>query len=163
IDALRNTAAVSLPQTRPIALDASVLVFAAAASFATGIVFGLVPALRTSKAHGVDALKDAARGTSSGSGQRLRSALVVCAIALAVVLLTAAGLTLRSLQQLLEVNPGFHADRLLTARLSLPPAHYADIRSANAFLAAVEEGVQAVPGVTTVGMTTLLPMTGRNS
>ncbi|HXI31606.1 MAG TPA: ABC transporter permease [Vicinamibacterales bacterium] len=163
IDALRNTAAVALPQTRPVTLDASVLLFAAGASLVTGIVFGLVPALRTSKAHGSEALKDAARGTSSGSGQRLRSALVVSEIALAVVLLTAAGLTLRSLRQLLEVNPGFHADRLLTARLSLPPAHYTDTRAANAFFAAVEDGLRTLPGVTAVGMTTLLPMTGRNS
>src|SRR6185369_15500311 len=79
------------------------------------------------------------------------------------VLLVTAGLMVRSLQQLLEVNPGFQAERLLTARISLPQANYRDIAATTAFFGTLQDRVRALPGVQSAGMTTLLPMTGRNS
>ncbi len=161
-DALRNTAALALPLTRPIAVDTPVLLFALVASLVTGIMFGLVPAVRTSNSRAHEALKDAGRG-SSASGHQLRSGLVVAEIAMAVVLLVAAGLMVRSLRQLLEVNPGFRAEHLITARISLPPSQYRDITAATAFFNRLEQGVQALPGVESAGLTTLAPMTGRNS
>jgi putative ABC transport system permease protein len=162
-EALKNTAALALPHTRPIAIDAPVLFFAVGTSLITGLVFGLVPAMRTSNSRAYDAVKDAARGSSSAGGHQLRSGLVVAEIAMAVVLLVAAGLMVRSLLQLLEVNPGFRAEHLLTARISLPSSQYRDITAANAFFNSLEQRVQALPGVESAGMTTVLPMSGRNS
>src|SRR6185295_12775366 len=162
-EALRHTAAVALPNTRPIGIDVQVLMFAAGTSLATGILFGLVPALQSSSQRGLAALKDAARGSSGAAGRRLRSGLVVAEIAIALLLLVTAGLMVRSLQQLLEVNPGFQAQHLLTARISLPQANYRDIAATTAFFGALQDRVQALPGVQSAGLTTLLPMTGRNS
>jgi putative ABC transport system permease protein len=162
-EALRTTAAVALPNTRPIAVDMQVLLFAAATSLATGILFGLVPALQSSSPRGLAALKDAARGSSGAAGRTLRGGLVVAEIAIALVLLVTAGLMVRSLQQLLEVNPGFQAEHLLTARISLPQANYRDIAATTAFFGTLQDRVGGLPGVQSAGMTTLLPMTGRNS
>jgi predicted permease len=162
-DALRNSAAIALPQTRPIAIDARVLLFSTAMSLVTGIVFGIAPALRAADTKAYDPLKDSARGSSSGSGHRLRSILVVAEIALAVVLLVGAGLTARSLQHVLEVNPGFRVERLLTSRISLPASQYRDRASTARFFTEVEDRVRALPAVESAGLTTLLPMTGRNS
>jgi putative ABC transport system permease protein len=162
-EALRTTAAVALPNTRPIAVDMQVLLFAAATSLTTGILFGLVPALQSSSPRGLAALKDAARGSSGAAGRTLRGGLVVAEIAIALVLLVTAGLMIRSLQQLLEVNPGFQAEHLLTARISLPQANYRDIAATTAFFGTLQDRVGGLPGVQSAGMTTLLPMTGRNS
>jgi predicted permease len=162
-EALRHTAAVALPNTRPIGVDVQVLLFAAATSLTTGILFGLVPALQSSSPRGLAALKDAARGSSGAAGRRLRSGLVVAEIAIALVLLVTAGLMVRSLQQLLEVNPGFQAEHLLTARISLPQANYRDIPATTAFFGTLQDRVRALPGLQSAGLTTLLPMTGRNS
>jgi putative ABC transport system permease protein len=162
-EALRSTAAVALPNTRPLTVDVQVLLFAAAASIATGVLFGLVPALQSSSQRGISALKDAARGSSGVAGRALRGALVVAEISMALVLLVIAGLMVRSLQQLLEVNPGFQAERLLTARISLPQSNYRDINATTAFFATLQDRVRTLPAVQSAGLTTLLPMTGRNS
>jgi putative ABC transport system permease protein len=87
----------------------------------------------------------------------------VAEIAIALVLLVTAGLMVRSLQRLLEVNPGFQAEHLLTARISLPQANYRDIAATTALFGTLQDRVRALPGVQSAGMTTLLPMTGRNS
>jgi len=162
-DALRNTAALALPLTRPVTIDVPVLLFALGTSLVTGIVFGLVPALRMSRSQPLETLKETGRGSSSAHGRELRSGLVVAEIAMSVVLLVAAGLTVRSLHELLQVNPGFRPEHLLTARLSLPESQYRDIPAATAFFNRLDQGVQALPGVESAGLTTLLPMTGRNS
>jgi predicted permease len=162
-NALKNSAAVALPQTRPIAIDARVLLFSAAVSLVTGLVFGIVPAMRAAGAKSYDPLKDSARGSSAGSGHRLRSTLVVAEIALAVVLLVGAGLMARSLQHVLEVNPGFQVDGLLTSRISLPASQYRDLASVSRFFTDVQDRVRAVPSVESAGLTTLLPLTGLNS
>jgi predicted permease len=162
IDLLKNTAAVALPQTRPIAIDGSVILFAGVVSLLTTIVFGIVPALRASRSTGCDALKEGTRGSSS-SGQRLRNGLVVAELAIAVVLLVAAGLTARSLARLLSVDPGFRAERLMTARISLPPVRYREPETSATFFTELEQRVRALPGVQAAGLTSLLPMTGRNS
>jgi len=162
-EALRSTAAVALPNTRPLTVDVQVLLFAAAVSIVTGVLFGLVPALQSSSPRGTAVLKEAARGSSGAAGRTLRSGLVVAEISIALVLLVVAGLMVRSLQQLLEVSPGFQAERLLTARISLPQANYRDVTATTAFFTTLQERVRALPGVQSAGMTPLLPMTGRNS
>jgi len=161
-DALKSTAAAALPSTRPLAVDVQVLLFAAAISVATGLLFGLVPAMQSSGAHAVSAMKDAARGSSGTAGRAMRSGLVVAEIAMALVLLVAAGLMVKSLRNLLEVSPGFQTERVVTARVSLPPT-YKDVAATTAFFDTLQERVRSLPGVQAGGLTTLLPMTGRNS
>jgi predicted permease len=163
MEALRGTAAAALPNTRPIAIDAQVLVFAAVTSLATGLVFGLAPAFQSSSVRGMAALKDAARGSSGVAGRTIRNALVVAEISIALVLLVGAGLMVRSLQQLLAVNPGFSAEHVLTARISLPPTAYQDAAATATFFSRLQDRVRALPGVQSTGMTTLLPLTGRNA
>ena len=161
--AVRSSAAAALPSTQPIALDARVLLFALCASVVTALAFAALPALRASREPAFVALKDAARGSSASVGQRLRSGLVIVEIAFAVVLLAASGLLVKSLVRLLDVNPGFTPRGVLTARVSLPPAQYRDITAADTFYDTLEQRVRTLPSVTSVGVTSLLPMTGRNS
>jgi predicted permease len=93
----------------------------------------------------------------------LRAGLVVAEIAIALVLVVSAGLMIRSLQHLLEVSPGFRAEHMLTARISLPATTYKDAAATNAFYRRLIDSVQATPGVEAAGLTSLLPMTGLNS
>jgi predicted permease len=162
VDAVRRSANLALPNTGGIRLDGAVLLFAFAASVLTALAFGLLPALRASGHAASLALKDAARGTSAAAGQRLRRGLVVVEIAFAVVVLVASGLLVRSLIRLLDVDPGFDAHSVVTARVSLPSAQYRDISSANTFYDRLEQRLQVLPGVTDVGLTSLLPLTGVN-
>jgi putative ABC transport system permease protein len=162
-DVLRRAAAATLPNVQPIAVDANVLLFAIAVSVVTGILFGLAPALQMSSPHLYETLKDAARGSSAAGGHKLRNGLVVAEISIALVLLIAAGLMVRSLQHLLRVDPGFAAEHLLTARISLPATSYKDAAATTTFYRNVLDRVATQPGVKSAGMTSLLPMTGRNS
>jgi predicted permease len=127
------------------------------------VLVGLVPAWQMASGRMHAALKDAARESSSGKGHRVRSGLVIAEISVALVLLVAAGLMVRSLQQLLDVSPGFRPEHLLSARISLPDARYGDAAATAAFYHDLTERLRAVPGVEAVGMTSLLPMTGRTS
>ena len=162
-NALRTLAQSSLPAATPISIDVRVLLFAAAISVLTGVLFGVAPALQLSRPQVAEALKDAARSSSGAAGQKMRSVLVVAEISMALMLLVGAGLLVRSLQRLLEVSPGFQAEHLLTARLSLPQTQYRDTTAINSFYRDVTQRLGAVPGVQAAGMGTILPMTGRHS
>lgn len=162
-DAFGALAAIALPSGTRLTVDAAVLAYAAAVSILTGILFGLAPAWQMSRPQASEALKDAARDSSAASGGSLRSGLVVAEIAIALVLVVAAGLMIRSLQHLLEVSPGFRSERLLTARISLPATAYKDVEATTAFYRRLLERVESIPGVQAAGLTSLLPMTGRNS
>ena len=163
INALRALAQSSLPAATPISLDLRVLLFAAGISLLTGVLFGVAPALQMSRPQVAEALKDAARSSSGGSGQKMRGALVVAEISMALMLLVGAGLLVRSLQRLVEVSPGFQAEHLLTARLSLPATQYRDATAIDSFYREATQRLQALPGVQAAGMGTILPMTGRHS
>ena len=147
-----------LPEgTRPV-LDLTVLFFAAAVSIVTGVLFGLAPALHTSRPGIFDALRTAARSSPAASSHRLRNGLVVAEISIALVLLVAAGLMVRSLRRLMEVNPGFQTQRVFTARVYLPPATYKDQTSLVPFFRDLVTRVRALPGVETAGAVSLLPV-----
>jgi predicted permease len=162
-DAFGAFAANVLPSGTHMTIDARVLAYAAGLSLLTGVLFGLAPAWQLSRPQTAEALKDAARDSSAHGGRSLRAGLVIAEIAIALVLVVAAGLMIRTLQRLLDVSPGFRAEHLLTARISLPATSYKDAASATAFYRRVMENVQTMPGVQAAGMTSLLPMTGRNS
>ena len=115
------TLPAALPRAEQIGLDLHVLTFAVVISLLTGVLFGLIPALRTSLPNLHDKLKEGSRG-ATGSRHRAQGAFVVAEIGLAVVLLIGAGLTIRSLVLLWSVDPGFNPHNVLTFGLSLPPS-----------------------------------------
>jgi putative ABC transport system permease protein len=146
---------------RRFGLDLRVLSFTLALSLATGIVFGFLPAWHLASQDLHDVLKD---GTRTGGlvRRRLRLALVVGEIALASVLLVGAGLTLRSFQALLEAQPGFAADGVVTTFVSLPGRRYGTEERRLAAFSQLEERLAALPGVRAVGATNLPPLSGQD-
>jgi len=118
-------APANIPHITETGVDLRVLGFTAALSLLTGLLFGLAPAVHASSPNLYGAVKEGGRGTSGGAGQsRLRGALVVSQVILVFVLLTAAGLMLKGFRRLSEVDPGFDAGHVMTARVTLPAASY---------------------------------------
>ncbi|HVF43842.1 MAG TPA: ABC transporter permease [Pyrinomonadaceae bacterium] len=148
-----------MPYLRGLSLNADVLLFALGLSLATGVLFGLTPALAASRADLQEAMKEGGRSSSVSRGsKRLRDLLVVSEVALALVLLVGAGLLMKSLTAMLKVDPGFDTSNLLTMRVALPPARYKDDASSARFYAEVLRRVSAVPGVRGVAETSNLPL-----
>ena len=144
----------------PIRIDAVVFAFTAAIATGTGLVFGLVPALAASRVDPQAGLRDGAGGqSSSGRDVRLRNALVVSEIALALTLLAGAGLLIRSFRNLRSVDPGFRADHVLTMRLELPEARYAELSKQRQFRSGLLEALNALPGVD-AALVSEMPMDG---
>jgi putative ABC transport system permease protein len=147
----------TIPRSREINLDMRVVAFTIGISVLTGIVFGIVPSLLASKPDLNETLKEAGRG-STGSRHLFRSGLVVSEVALTMVLLIGAGLMIRSFYRLLQVNPGFNYDHLLTFNISLPQKKYAEDQQRINFFEQVAERLRALPGVESVGLSTGLPL-----
>ena len=153
-----------LPRTLDPSLDGPVLAFTAALALATSLVFGVMPALPAMRGAMAAALKeDATRSAGSRRGQRLRTGLAISEIAIALVLLVGAGLLVKSFVRVTQVDPGFVPDRILTAQLSLPGARYPDAAATVAFWQRLLERARALPGVTSAGLISSLPMSGTMS
>ena len=151
----------NIPRTANVKIDATVLAFTLLISLATGLLFGLAPAFRTMKENLVDALKDGIRGGSEATVKnRTRSLLVVFESAIAVMLLIAAGLLIRSLVALQNVDPGFDPNNVLTLRVDLPRQKYNTPEKASNFFEQLETRVAGLPGVEAVGLITDLPLSG---
>jgi putative ABC transport system permease protein len=153
----------AMPFLKSLRIDFSILSFSFVLSFLTGLLFGLAPALQSSRLDLNEALKEGGRNASAGSGQRLRSALVVSEIALAVVLLVGAGLMLKSLSNLLQVNVGFKTENLLTMTVVAPAAKYTDTDKQVNLNDQFTERVRAIPGVVSAGTVDILPLNGGNT
>ena len=161
VSSLVTLAGASLPAAALVEVDWPVFLFSLAVSAASGLVFGLAPALTASRLDLREALNEESRGAaSSGSGRRLRAVLVVSEVALATVLLVGAGLLLQSFTRLQAVQPGFDSTGLLVADLPLSPASYAGDDERARFAEKLLGRVAALPGVTSAGTTTTLPMAG---
>jgi predicted permease len=147
-----------------VTLDPTVFGFTFLCALATGLLFGALPAWSVSRSDAAVALKEAGgRGTVGQRTQGLRAALVVIEVALAVMLLSTAGLLVKSFARLQQESPGFRPGGVITAMLQLPRAKYDAPEKIVAFHDAAVAALRAVPGVTEVGMTNLLPFTGNNS
>ena len=148
----------NVPRVTDLDVNGTALLFAAGASALTAIFFGLAPAVR---AAGLDLNRTLRAGSSATAAQvRLRSVLMIAEMALALVLLIGAGLMIRSFAALQQVRPGFDPNGVLTFRLALPLAKYPQQAPRLAFLRTMEEQLRAIPGVTAVGLTSQLPLTG---
>lgn len=152
----------NLPLTE-VHLDAWVLLFTALVGGTTTVLIGLFPALRTSGAEPGLALREGGRAGSSRAERRIWNGLVVAEVALAATLLCGSGLMIRSLGRVLEVDPGFRADKVLTVSIGLPTAVYDDDRKIDLLWTQVLEAIRKVPGVETAGLTSGIPMGGNNS
>lgn len=141
-------------------VDSRVFFFTLAVSLATGILFGIIPASRVSQFQLTFSLKQGGGQSGGGSGgHRLRNALVISEVALAIVLLTGAALLIRSLQNLYHRDPGFRADHVLVMRTPLPRQKYEAFASRTAFYDQVLRKVESLPGVVAAGYTTWIPLT----
>jgi putative ABC transport system permease protein len=154
-----------LPETLPlissIGLDWQVVAFALGLALLTGFFCGLIPAVAAARTSVNETLKEGGRtGTSGGGHARLRSALVIAELAVALVLLTASGLLLRSFEKMRSVDLGFRADHLLTASYSLPRQQYSTQASIDAFNLALRSKLEQLPSVQAAGITTILPASG---
>ncbi len=153
----------SLPQFNVIETDGRVLLFTFGVSVVTGLLFGLLPALRTSTINLNPALHAASRSSTSGkSTQRLRNLFVAAEIAISLVLLVGAGLTIRSFFHLLHTDLGFRSDHTVTARISIPDDKYSKNEQVIAFYDQLLERIRRTPGVESAAMVSFLPLTGHN-
>ena len=143
-----------------IALDVPVLAFAAAVTIATGVLFGLAPALSATRAAVADALRARAATPRLGGRLRLRDLFVVAQVALSLVLVVSGGLLVRSLVALRDVELGFDRAGVITMEFRLPPTKYATDESTVAFMARATEALRRVPGVTSAAMVRALPLSG---
>ncbi len=159
--ALRVLSPANLPRVDSVAIDGGAALFLVAATLATGLIFGLVPALRVSSMNLAGALKDAARGSSESFGRnRLRGVLVASEFALALVLLIGAGLMVRSFFALRSVDPGFRPDHVISMVVSVAGSPEADAGRREVFYRQLLDRVRALPGVAAAGGINHLPLAG---
>ena len=154
---------LDLPRVESVSLSWPVIIFALGLGLVTALMFGALPALRFTRPDLVPALKEQSRHGSSRSSQGTRNLLVVAQIALGIVLLVGAGLALRSFWKLLNTSPGFSESGALTLQVSLPAATYDSPETIAAFVERATERIGALPGVETVGTTTMLPLSGMDT
>jgi putative ABC transport system permease protein len=158
VQALKAMGPESLPNVAAIGVDTRVLLFTLVLTLGTGLIFGLAPIARIVRANLAITLREGGRGTLGSGSHRLRNALVVSEVAMALILLVGAGLMIRSFQQLLQVNPGFQPEHVLAVELSLPQNRYPDDMKSSAFYTEALRRVRELPGVQAAGAVSELPM-----
>jgi putative ABC transport system permease protein len=160
LQTLLAMAPVEIPRLDRVVLDGRVLWFALFVSVVTGLIFGLVPALRGAAADPQRALGAESRSSMGAASHRTRRLLVISDLALALVLLAAAGLMLKSVGRLMQVDAGFDPRDVLTLQFSLVGQKYAEDSAVNQFIDRVVERVRALPGVEAAAATGQIPMGG---
>ena len=150
----------TMPAAADVRLDGRVLLFSFLLALLTGAVIGLFPALQASRGRVTNSLKQGGAASTGGSRSRIRSGLVVAEVALAFVLLTGAGLLIRSLDRLGRVDPGFESANVLTFALPVSHQRLPDPAGLNSFLREVRARLEALPGVTDVAVASALPLEG---
>ena len=147
-----------LPRITEITVSARMLVFASMLAVATGILFGLLPALHATRGDVTPALRDGQRGSSHGGTSRTRSLLIVTEMALAMVLLVGAGLLIRSFERLTHVDTGFHVDQVYVFDVALTGKQYNDEAPSAAYATEVMQRLAAVPGTEQVAVAAARPL-----
>jgi len=159
--ALRVSDPGNLPQLRELTLDWRVVLFTLAAGLATCLLFGMAPALLSTRVQAAGVLKDGGRSSSGSSRQGFRKILVTTQIALSLMLLVGAALLIQTLERLQNQDLGFHPDHLVHGQLYLPPAQYPTPESIDRFYDRLSEGLRALPGVQSVSITEIFPPADR--
>lgn len=155
---------VSIPRLNEVGISGAALAFTLVVSVLAGLLFGALPAVRSSSMRAMAALRDGARGSTFGRARhRTRNALVVTQVALAFVLVIGSGLMVRSFQALRSVDPGFDSEGVLTFAVRPLPTKYEDAEAVAQFYDRLIERLEAVPGVTRAGAINALPLTGVGS
>jgi predicted permease len=165
---LVHAAAFSLPDSLPrlgeIAVRWPIFAMALSLITLTGTVCGLGPALAAINTDILDSLRDGSQSSGQGRSQhKLRSTLVTVEVALATLLLVASGLLLRSFARMLETDPGFQPQHVLTASLSLPTHDWPTQQKVDDFYRQLQQNLEALPGVKAVGLSSNIPIVGQNS
>jgi putative ABC transport system permease protein len=161
---LVHFAPADVPRLDEVAMNSVVLAFTFGLCVLTAIFSGLMPAIQAMRISPVEAFREAGRGFSGSlRAGRLRSAMVVAELALAIVLLAGAGLLVRSFAQMQGVDPGFPTRNLLTMRFALPYARYPKVNQVTAALQQILEGIRRIPGVRSASATSSLPLDGGGS
>jgi predicted permease len=161
VKALVSLLPVGFPRAHEIHVNAPVFLFTLLISVVTGAIFGLIPAIQASRTDPQKGLHEGGRTATAGRRQnRLRSVLVAAEVSLACVLLVGAGLMLRSLLNLMHLNPGFRQEHVLTATLSLPHAEYKDEKATARFYDELVRNLNQLPGIASAGAGSDLPWTG---
>jgi putative ABC transport system permease protein len=164
VELLKAIGAQTVPRLREVGVDLNVLGLTLAIAVGAGIIFGLVPGLASARPELTEALKEGGRSSSQGTRRnRLRNGLVIAEVALALVLLSGAGLLMKSFARLQNVNPGFNPRNALTLEISLPKIQYPDDPSIVRFNNEAHRRIAALPGVQVAGSSTILPLAGTNS
>ena len=153
----------TLPRLNEVGLDWKVIGFALCLAILTGVICGLAPAFAAIRTNVNDTLKEGGRTGTAGGHAKLRSALVIAEIAVALVLLTASGLLLRSFEKMREVDLGFRPDHTLVAAYSLPLRQYTRQAQVDQFNHELLRKLQELPGVKSAGLTSLAPASGNNN
>ncbi|MBA2645733.1 MAG: ABC transporter permease [Pyrinomonadaceae bacterium] len=161
VDLLAAAEPRGVPRLAELGVDNRALVFTFLLSLLTGIVFGLAPAWHISGRGLHQTLKEGSRAVSTGRGGKLRRALVVAEVALAMVLLGGAGLLIKSFARLLASDPGFEAKNVVTAEIGLPRLRYSDAGQVSRFYQQLLERLEALPGVEAATITNSLPGLGQ--
>lgn len=159
---LKNHAPPGIPRMPEVAVDPGVLLFTLALTLCIAVAFGLSPALGLARSSPAAALRRSGRGTGAPS-QRARSVLLASEMAFSVVLLVGAGLLLRTLARIRAVDPGYRTEDILQFRLDLPPARYSGKEQVVQFFSELEERIQALPQVVSVGSAFRMPLLGAGS
>ena len=160
LSAIPKSQIASLPSLLGLGVNRAVLLFSLGLSVITGILFGMAPALQIFHSNVSGTLQESGRSSVASPHSRLRDALVVGEISLAIVLLVGAGLMLNSLRHVLNVDPGFKTDHLLTLSLALPDKSYPDEPRALAFLRQLLQNANRLPGVKRAVAVSVLPLSG---
>ncbi len=150
----------NIPRLDHVKLDGTVVAFALSLSLLTGVLFGLAPALGSSRVNLVEGLKEGQKRSAAGAGSRLRGPLVVSQVALALVLLVGAGLLGQTFVRLITLQPGFNPQNVLTVQLFLPMDRYKNGRQVATFYQRATEEFRSIPGVQSVGATSAGPQFG---
>ncbi|HEU4713487.1 MAG TPA: ABC transporter permease [Pyrinomonadaceae bacterium] len=149
----------NISQAREISMDLKVLGFTFLVSVATGVIFGLAPAVQAARFNQTETLKEGGRDSATGSsGKRIRGLLVMSEVAVSLVLLIGAGLLINSFLRLRNVDPGFRADNLLTMKVVLPKPKYAEFERRTTFYNDLVQRVESIAGVKSAAVTTNLPL-----
>jgi putative ABC transport system permease protein len=164
VELLKVIGAQTVPRLGEVNVDFTVLGVTLAVAVGTGIIFGLVPGLASARPELTEALKEGGRSSTQGTGRnRLRNGLVIAEVALALVLLSGAGLLMKSFARLQNVNPGFNPRNALTFEVSLPKIQYPDDPSIVRFNNEAHRRMAALPAVQAAAFSTILPLAGTNS